>query len=347
MSRYGRLAPSSRLRSYQYLPYLRAHGIHVTVAPLLGDGYVRDLYAGRRTDLAFLAKAYVRRLGSLVRSCHFDLIWIEYEIFPWLPAWGEALLSRLGIPYVVDYDDAIFHRYDMHPSKLVRSFLGRKIDSVMSIAALVIAGNEYLADRARKAGAHQVEILPTVVDLARYPLSKKERNRIFTVGWIGSPATAGYLDLVSDAFREVAGSGRVNVMLVGSGPVSLEGAPCEVRSWSEEREAGDIGGFDVGIMPLPDEPWTRGKCGYKLIQYMACGIPVVASPVGVNTSIVEHGRTGFLAETEREWVEALSTLRDNPELGERMGAAGRRKVEEHYCLAVTAPRLAELLGGVK
>lgn len=347
MSRYGRLAPSSRLRSSQYLPYLQTHGFHVTVAPLLGDGYVRNLYEGGRADPAGVVRAYVRRLGSLVRSNHFDLVWIEYELFPWLPPWGEVFLSRLGIPYVVDYDDAVFHRYDMHRNRLIRKLLGRKIDSIMGRAALVIAGNQYLADRAGTAGARRVEILPTVVDLSRYPGKKEERGEdAFTIGWIGSPVTAGYLHLVSAALREVAARGDVSVVLVGSGPITLDGIPCKVRPWSEAREAVDIGAFDVGIMPLPDTPWTRGKCGYKLIQYMACSIPVVASPVGVNTEIVEHGGTGFLAGNREEWVKCLSTLRANPELGERMGAAGRKRVEEQYCLAVAAPRLGRLLGSV-
>lgn len=344
LSRYGRLAPSSRLRSSQYLPYLRAHGVRVTVAPLLGDDYVRDLYAGRGPKLASVAMAYFRRLGSLVRSNHFDLVWIEYELFPWLPAWGETFLSRFGVPYVVDYDDAIYHRYDRHPSRLVQRLLGRKIDNVMCRAALVIAGNQYLADRARESGAHRVEILPTVVDLDRYPVRDKgKRHAVFTIGWIGSPATAGYLDLVSDALRETVKSGGARVVLVGSGPIALKGIASEVFPWSEAREATDISAFDAGIMPLPDTPWTRGKCGYKLIQYMACALPVVASPVGVNTGIVEHGATGFLARNRKEWVEALAALQRNPGLRARMGAAGRKRVEEQYCLEVTAKQLCSLL----
>ncbi len=346
MSRYGRLAPSSRLRSYQYLPYLRAHGIQVTVSPLLGDGYVRDLYDGKGTDIVSVAKAFLHRIGSLLRTGRFHLVWIEYELFPWLPAWGEALLCRLGIPYVVDYDDAVFHRYDLHRRRFVRKLLGRKIDNVMRRAAMVMAGNAYLADRARKAGAHRVEVLPTVVDLDRYPLRRKGgKKERFTIGWIGSPTTAPYLRAIGSALAKVILEGNGRLVLVGCGDAAFgfQGVPVEIHEWSEASEVEEIQDFHVGIMPLPDTPWTRGKCGYKLIQYMACGIPVVASPVGVNTGIAEHGKTGFLAGTDKDWVEALTTLRENPELGRRMGREGRKKVEAHYALKVTAPRLMEVL----
>lgn len=345
LSRYGRLGASSRVRSYQYLPYLEAQGVHVTVAPLLGDAYVEDLYAGRSKHLGAILCAYLKRLGYLLKSYNFDLLWVEYELLPWLPAWGEVILERLGIPYVVDYDDAVFHRYDLHSNGLVRAFLGEKIDSVMRRAALVIVGNPYLADRACRAGAKRVEYLPTVVDLDRYPVSPQARNSVLTIGWIGSPATARYLNLVQPALVEACAGGKTRLVLVGCGQMRLDRVRLEIRRWSEETEVGAIQSFDLGIMPLPNELWERGKCGYKLIQYMACARPVVASPVGVNNQIVEHGTNGFLAETIADWVHALRLLRD-PDLRKRMGEAGRSKVELEYCLQVWAPRLLSLLRDV-
>jgi glycosyltransferase involved in cell wall biosynthesis len=343
LSRYSRLGSSSRVRSYQYLPHLKANGIDVTVAPLLGDDYIRDVYAGRRKNLGDLLSAYLRRLWYLIKSDHFDLLWIEYEILPWLPAWAEAILSRLGVPYVVDYDDAVFHRYDMHPNSLVRGLLASKIDAVMSRAALVIVGNDYLADRAMRAGAKRLECLPTVVDLDRYPVGPKGENSVFTIGWIGSPITARYLHAVEPALSEVCKSSNARLVLVGSGQVKLKGVPLEIRPWLEETEVVDIQSFDVGIMPIPDDPWSRGKCGYKLIQYMACSRPLVASPVGVNQKIVENGVNGFLATTIRDWGNALQALRDSSNLRKCMGRAGRHKVEMEYCIQVTAPRLVSLL----
>jgi len=346
LSRYSRLGASSRIRSYQYLPYLEVHGFRVTVAPLFDDNYLKSLYAGKGSALGSILGGYFRRVCYLINIRRYDLIWIEKELFPFLPAWGEVLVSYMSIPYVVDYDDAIFHRYDLHPNKMVRFLLGRKIDQVMQRAALVIVGNSYLAERARQAGAKRVELLPSVVDLSRYPLTPQSRNPIFTIGWIGSPVTASYLNTVRPALAEVCKGGKGRVVLVGAGPIDLHNVPVEIRPWSEETEVADIHSFDVGIMPLPDEPWERGKCGYKLIQYMACGKPVVASPVGVNNQIVEDGINGFRASTTAEWIRALSALRDDPSLRERMGIAGRKKVEMQYCIQVTAPRLASLLRSV-
>jgi glycosyltransferase involved in cell wall biosynthesis len=154
--------------------------------------------------------------------------------------------------------------------------------------------------------------------------------------------TAKYLDLIRPALVEVCRGGKGRLLFVGSGQIEFEHVAIEIRSWTEETEVSDIQNFDVGIMPLPDEPWERGKCGYKLIQYMACGKPVIASPVGVNQMIIEQGVNGFLAN----WVNALRELRDNVPLREAMGYAGRLKVEKNYCVQVTAPRMAEILRSV-
>jgi glycosyltransferase involved in cell wall biosynthesis len=339
---YSRLAASSRIRSCQYFPFLHAAGIDVTHLPLFGDEYVRDFFRGRR-DWAAIVQACVRRVRRLFRCGDFDLVWIERELFPYLPAWGEALLSRAGVPFVVDYDDAVFHKYDTHRTAAVRVLLGRKIDTIMQMATLVIAGNAYIEEHARLAGAKRVERIPTAIDLDRYPPVPRLENPVFTVGWIGSPGTARYLQEVRDALAELCARGSCRVVLVGSGDVDLEGVPAAVRPWFEDTEAAEIRGFDVGIMPVPDNPWERGKSGYKLIQYMACGLPVVASPVGENRRIVEDGLTGFLAMTREDWVRSLARLREYPRLREEMGRRGRRKVEEAYCLQVTAPRLAGLL----
>jgi glycosyltransferase involved in cell wall biosynthesis len=345
-SRFGRLGASSRLRFYQYISYLQAHGIEITVAPLLNDVYIENLYAGGRKHLGPLFGNYLNRFYYLLKSTRFDLLWIEKELLPWLPAWGEMLLACLDVSYVVDYDDAVFHRYDLHPNSLVRTLLRRKIDAVMRHAKLVIAGNDYLADRARQVGASHVEYLPTVIDLNRYNVVPPTEGVTFTIGWIGSPVTSHYLHLVQPALQELCNDGSSRLVLVGSGKMGLNGVPLEIRSWSEETENKDIHSFDVGIMPLPDDPWERGKCGYKLIQYMASGRPVVSSPVGINQKIVEDGVNGFLANTMSEWLKALRNLRDNRNLRESMGKAGRSKVELQFCLQVTAPHLVTLLRSV-
>ncbi len=343
LSRNGHLGASSRIRFYQYLPYLKVAGIDVEVAPLLPDEYLRRLYVGNRVSMISIVLAYLDRLRCLLKSRSFDLLWIEYELFPWWPAWIEETISRLGVRYVVEYDDAIFDRYEHCSRGLVHSLLRSKIDVVMRNAVLVIVGNEYLGRYAGHVGAKRVECVPTVVDSRRYRTERIGDDGAFTVGWIGTPGTVRYLNGVLPALTEICSKGRVRLVLVGSGKADLGGLPYVMRPWSEQTEISEIQRFDVGIGPLDDGPWERGKCGYKLIQYMGCGRPVVASPVGVNARIVEDGATGFLVRTTAEWVQAINVLRENPSLRAQMGASGRRKVENQYCLEVTAPRLISLL----
>ena len=342
LSRYGPRGASSRLRSYQYLKFLQIQGIHVNVVSFLGDDYLEKLYAGRPWQWKIISKAYLRRLKSLLSYRHYDLLWIEYELFPWLPAWVEWLFCH-DVPYVVDYDDAVFHRYDLNPNWCVRAILSKKIDRVMKRASLVIVGNDYLASRAKKAGARRVECLPTVVDLDRYPLSVPKTQATFTIGWIGSPTTFPYLQLVRSALSDICRQRRARLVLVGAPRVQLEGVVAEFREWSEDTEAASIQDFNVGIMPLPDDAWARGKCGYKLIQYMASARSVIASPVGVNCSLIRPRLNGFLAGSKKEWVEALSFLCDNPTESAGMGRAGREMVEKEYCLQVMGPKLSMLL----
>jgi glycosyltransferase involved in cell wall biosynthesis len=343
LSRYGRLGASSRVRSYQYLPFLARYGIDVTVAPLLGDDYLMALYGGHGRRPADYISAYFQRLARLFTADRYDLLWLEYELFPWLPAWVERWLTWRGIPYIVDYDDAIFHRYDLHPYPLIRRVLGRKIDHVMRGAALVLAGNDYLAQRARCAGAERVECLPTSLDLDIYPPPQRSQPALpVTVGWIGTPVTQHYLDAVAGVLEKLYRETGTRVILIGAGEVSMP-FPCEVRPWSEATEVADLQTLDIGIMPLSDTPWERGKCGYKLIQYMACGKPVVASPVGINMYLVKHGVNGLLATTEKEWEAALRSLIGDAALRERMGQAGRHRVEQDFSVQANERRLADIL----
>ncbi len=315
----------------------------IAQSPFFDESYQQDLYSGRSRQWRGIAAAYTRRLLQLIRSPAFDLVWVEYELFPWLPAFGERFLRRLRVPYVVDYDDAIFHRYELHPNSGVRSVLGKKVDVIMKAATTVVVGNGYLGERARAAGAQRVEYLPTVVDIARYPGTPAENTTTFTIGWIGSPSTVRYLSLIRPVLADWCKAGRARLVVVGARETPLDGVPVDVRPWSEATEANDLSEFDVGVMPLADGPWERGKCGYKLIQYMASARPVIASPVGVNPDIVEPGVNGFLAATEGEWRSALEALYVAPSLRAELGQAGRRKVEAEYCTRVTAPRLAAIL----
>ncbi|MCU4974996.1 glycosyltransferase family 4 protein [Halobacteria archaeon AArc-m2/3/4] len=343
LTKYDRKGASSRYRSLQYFPYFEKAGINCSHAPLFSNAYLETRYETGERPLMGVLRSYARRLRSLFRAREYDVVVLEKELLPYAPALFERVLGRLETPYIVDYDDAIFHNYDRSGNPLVRKLLGKKIDVVMREADAVVVGNEYLALRARKAGASRVEIVPTVIDLEKYPHVLPSEDGPFTIGWIGSPTTAQYVEPISPALREVCDRRDARVVLVGSGAVELPGVPLEVREWSEETEVEDIAEFDVGIMPLVDTPWERGKCGFKLIQYMACGKPVVASPVGMNTEIVDDGENGYVASDHDEWVDTLIRLSDDTETVQRMGSRGRELIADRYCLEVTSEEWIQVL----
>lgn len=348
LTKYGRLGASSRMRSLQYLPWFEQAGLQVTVQPLLSDEFLSLRYRQGTYGVWSLLKAYVRRLSNLMAHRQFDVVWIEKEALPWWPLWLELVLLR-GVPYVLDYDDAIFHNYDRHSNPWVRRFYGRRLDGLMAHAALVVGGNNYLAQRARDAGAPWVEVVPTVIDLVRYPsqpqtlVEPSVDGGLPRIVWIGSPSTVRYLQLIREPLQALARCQPFMLRVIGGGVVDLPGVQVEVVPWAEATEVENISVCQVGVMPLRDSLWERGKCGYKLIQYMACGLPVVASHVGVNPEIVRNGENGYLANTPEDWVTALGKLLESPSLQAQMGAAGRRRVEEKYCIQKTGPLMAQLL----
>lgn len=341
-TRYDNSGPSSRLRFFQYMPYLKDRGINIQVTPLFGPAYLHGLYSTGKRKLASVFEGYIRRLRTLLEMNSYDLIWIEKELFPWIPLLENGIVSILKKPYVVDYDDAVFHSYDAHEYRFIRSILGNKIDSIMRNAKIVTVGNDYLADHAKKVGARNIKVLPTVVDTLRY-MNGPCHEQKFTIGWIGTPITEKYIEMIKKALEVLLHKGDVRIVLIGASQNALLGLKREILPWSENTEVNLIQSFDVGVMPLLDNPFERGKCGYKLIQYMACGVPVIASPVGVNQAIVEHGVNGFLARNENEWIDYMELLKTDKTFRTELGKNARYKVEKYFSLSQTAPTFYNLL----
>lgn len=351
LTRYQRLGAASRIRFLQFLPELSRRGLDIDVNYLLDDAYVERLYQGQRVAVSEVLRSYGKRLQLMAKPHRYRALWIEKEALPWIPALFErALLARL--PYILDLDDAWFHRYDRHPNALARHLLGDKIDVLMRESAAVVAGNDYLAERARAAGACCVHLIPSVVDLARYPQSSEASTPAagldkVVIGWIGTPVTARYLRQMRDVLEAVTNRGGVTLHIVGAKvPDELAGLPAVSIPWSEATEIQEINKFSMGIMPLRATPWEFGKCGFKLLQVMAAGLPVVASAVGVNTQIVRHGINGFLASSTQEWRDAIAALGADRALREQMGRAARKTVEENYSFSAVIDSLTSLLESV-
>jgi glycosyltransferase involved in cell wall biosynthesis len=343
LSRYGRKGASSRLRFLDFTAPLASHGIAVDPRPFFDDDYLEALFTGRHTPLARHAEFFARRFGALRSRRRYHVVWAEKEVLPFLPGLAEVLLLG-STPLVVDFDDAWYLRYNDHPRPLVRRLLSGKLEKVVRSARLTVVGNSVLEDWAHHAGAREVLRLPTVVNMARYPPRASRIDGTPVIGWIGSPTTSVHLEPLRPVFERLLVAGRARLTLVGGGDGALKGLRgVDRRDWSEDREAEDVASFDVGVMPLLDTPWARGKCAYKLIQCMAGACPVVASPVGMNRDVVRDGENGFLADSADRWREALDTLCGDRELRTRMGRAGRELVLAEYSVDAIAPKLAEAL----
>lgn len=345
LTKYGDKAASTRQRLLQYLPALEHVGVSVKVQPLFGNTYLSELFAGKGRSFWSIAHAYAHRLLSLRDLSSFDAIFVHCEAFPYLPSIFENAVAQRARRLIFDYDDAIFHQYDQHQLGAVRRILGRKLQPLLRRADLCICGNRYLQEYA-SAFCRKTLVIPTVVDANRYASAKPTWRARPVIGWMGSPSTYQQLEPTLRILKDARDKLGVDFCVIGSGRMGTGDDGVRYIGWSEESEVDELGAMDIGIMPLPDDPWARGKCGYKLIQYMACGLPVVASPVGVNSEIVEHGVNGFLASTRTEWVEAIGALAGDTDLRRRMGAAGREKVSRSYSLKAQAPRMTAAIQSV-
>ena len=344
LTKYGSQAASTRQRFLQYEPALRQAGIGLQCSPLLGNDYLADVLAGRRATRRSIASAYLRRLKAIGDASSADVIWLHCEFLPFWPGFAERLAARIaGRPIVFDFDDAIFHMYDENARWPARLLLEGKLEGLLKRVTACTCGNAYLRDYAARFCPNSI-ILPTVVDTAAYRPKPKRRGPV-TIGWIGSPSTWPNVRPMLPLLKELIASHKIKVRAVGAGEAAIQDRfeGLELIDWTEAGEIADVQAMDIGIMPLIDQPFERGKSGYKLIQYMACGLPVVASPVGVNGVIVDEGVNGFLASSEAEWRDALVRLIADASLRKEFGNAGRQRAERDYSLVSQAPRLIELL----
>jgi len=340
---YGPLAASNRYRLGQYKPGLASQGIDLQICHLLGDDYLRARFSGGLLPVVSMLKAALFRFGDLLHQNDYDAVLLQCELLPLMPGWLERTLIRK--PYIYDFDDAFYLKYRSGRMRLVSPFLGRKFDRVIAGAAGVTAGNHVLASYARQFNTN-THLFPTVVDTGRYFSQLPETNdRVFTVGWIGSPSTAPFLNDIVKPLSDIGKESPVRFVVIGGKAPVVPHVTVVEMEWNEHTEIDLINSFDVGVMPLPDDDWARGKCAFKLIQYMACGVPVIASPVGANSDVITDD-CGLLASTSEEWVNRLRILRDDPKKRSEMGRVGRLRVERHYSLDTNLPMLARLIHNV-
>lgn len=344
LTKYSRNGGSSRLRSYQYFPFLEKNGLNIDVSPLFSEQYLKNLYEGKSVK-SEVVKGYIRRFFKLFSVAKYNKLVIEKELFPYLPAYFEKILTFLGVEYIVDFDDAIFHNYDRHPNYWLRKVLGNKIDHVMHYAKHVIVGNDYLAHRADKAGAKNITIIPTVIDINRYPIKVWNNTpEKLIVGWVGSKSTFDkyFMQLSGQVQRLTKANINLYFHIIGAPDNGKFNDQVRFIPWTEDTEVQEILKFDVGLMPLIDSDWEKGKCAYKLIQYMACSIPGIASTVGANVEVVNE-KNGFLTSDIAGFEKIILLLLNDPALLLTKSAHARQDVEDRFTLQVQQKSILNIL----
>lgn len=342
LTKYSSRGPSSRYRALQYFPFLRAQGWSVSWQPFLSDAYLERFYADGRRSVFEGCRAFLRRMkycwfGDLDG---FDVIYIEDEALPRIPFVLEALLFGQKHRAVLDYDDAVFVPYEGNV------FMRDKIARLVGAATEVIVGNEFLRSYAARYTS-RVNVIPTVIDLEKYaPKDDYERSNAghVVIGWVGTPATVKHLRSFAGVLRRLSNSHPILLRCVGTpAGFSMPGVAVENLEWREETEAQIIRTFDLGIMPLINEPFARGKCGLKLIQYMGCAVPSIGQDVGANREIITDGVNGFVASSDEEYIAKIERLIGSRGLREELGRSGRKTVEDRYSLQVNAHRFSAVL----
>jgi glycosyltransferase involved in cell wall biosynthesis len=343
-------SPGQRYRFEQFELALREAGIETEYSGALTNEDAEVFYGhhGALTKARVAARALARRAWSVVPRLgrpRFDVVFVQREAFFLFNEWSEWL-AHLQAPIVFDFDDAIWIHAVSEANRRF-AFLKNvaKIPRIVRLAHTVIAGNDYLAAWARTHNPN-VHVIPTCVDTDRWvPGPPKPVGRPVTIGWSGSPSTVAHLRLALPALERVRRTfgDRVRFRVMGDASFRHEPLGLTGEAWRPDAEIPFLQDLDVGLMPLPDDAWSKGKCGLKALTSMACGAAVVMSPVGVNAQIAQDGVTGFLPRTEDEWVAALSRLVEDGRLRARIAAAGRQRVVEAYSVARWKQPLVELL----
>lgn len=343
MPKYTEKAASSRYRTYQYLKYFDQK--EFKVCPLFDDSYVPAKHIYGKQSKSYIIKRYLLRMGVLLKISN-SVIFLEKEFFPYLP-FMRLIFKLMKVKYIVDYDDAIFHRYDQNKNIFIKAFFKNKIANVIKNAKGVITGSPYLTEYALKFNKNVFEI-PTSIDFSRYENAAKSSNvaNKFIIGWIGSKTTSINLIPLIPVFKELSlKSIHYELRFIGFDTElenKFKGLPIRFIKWSKSIEIKEIANFSLGIMPLDDNDFNRGKCAFKLIQYMASGVPTISTPFESNKK-VDRGNGNLFASTNDEWLNCFERAYRNPEAFKSVGFKNRLTVKEFYSIQSNSKHLLEYI----
>jgi glycosyltransferase involved in cell wall biosynthesis len=347
LSKYSEKGASSRYRIYQYLQYYYNIFPDIKIYPLLDDFYFHHLYNTDSKNILFkIFKAYLKRIIIVLFSNRSILFYIGGgELFPYFPSLFEKYLNFRKIKFILDYDDAIFHNYDNNKNKIIQYLLKDKIKKCIKYASCIITGSPYLTNYARKFNSNVIEI-PTSIDIMGYSVKQSIGNKDkFRIGWIGSQTTSKNIIQIIPALKRILDETNSEIILIGFNKNLDIGIDCSIIKWDKNLEVEQMKCFDIGIMPLDDNLFNNGKCGFKLIQYMACGIPTIATPLEANIKIDRYKQNLFAA-TNDEWYSALMYAYQNKNLLIEVGKKNREVVEEYYCIQKNYLKYVSIIKGL-
>lgn len=307
-------AASSRYRVYQYLDYFKKEKVECVASSNLKE--------------------------NLFKLTQYDVIIIQKKLYPW---WVERVIKFLNPKLIFDFDDAIFTSPNMNWSWYTKKKVNLRLSNILKISRWVIVGNKFLKEYAQQFNK-KVVVIPTSIDINRYPVKGEETKEKVTIGWIGSSANLIYLRQLENVFKAISDKfPQVVLKVICDKPFETKNIPTIDVKWDINRELEELLTVDIGIMPLEDNLWTRGKCAFKALQCMALGIPVVCSLVGANKEVIKDNENGLLANTEDEWIDKISLLVTDSSLRKKLGKEGRRTVEDSFSSQVNFPKLKEVI----
>lgn len=330
---YPSEGPSNRFRVEQFFPILTKEGICYSLRPFCNAKFYSLLFKKRRVlkKISYVFILLLRRIIDIIRAGRYDITFIHREASPTKDYIFEMGLRLFSKKVIYDFDDAVFLK---KPAKVRKT---------VSASDCVIAGNQFLAAYALRFNKN-ITILPTCIDTQKYNLNIGNHHEgKIVIGWIGTPSTSAYLSILDNVFTLLSQRyNNIQFRVVGAAPGGGHPA-AEKRSWSLKTEIDELRQFSIGIMPMHDSDWTKGKCAFKIIQYMAMGIPAVASPVGMNLEVIRENENGFFAGNDEEWVKKLSMLIESPSLRRKLGAGARETAEEKYSLINNGRKFVKIL----
>ncbi len=344
-------SPGQRFRCEHFIPYLQANGYEIYYANLLTAWDDRNFYKRRNylLKLFIVIKSYLRRCRQVAGVRQYNAVFIYREAFMLGRTRFERKVSRKGVPIIFDFDDAIWLN-DVSDANKELKWLKRpeKTGEICFLSELVIAGNQYLADYAKQFN-NNVEIMPTTIDTSYHkPAESRPEKNYVRIGWTGSSTTLKHFRLLIPVLQKLKKryGEKLKVRVIADAKVEDERLEIENVPWTSQDEVERLNEIDIGVMPLPDDEWSRGKCGFKGLQYMSVGMPAVMSPVGVNTEIINHGENGFLAANNQEWEQILKQLIDDAVLRKQIGLAGRETIKTKYSIEANKTEYLRLFDGI-